>query len=961
MKLKSLILIFILPGLFCLKVWSATSTSREHLLMDFGWKFNFGQFGNFENDFKSGTGYFTYFAKTGYGDGPSASNFDDRAWRSLDLPHDWAVELPFSGEASHSHGYKTVGWKYPENSVGWYRKTFDIPNSDLGRKVSVQFDGVFRNSIVWVNGFYLGHEQSGYAGFEYDITDYLNYGGNNVITVRVDASMEEGWFYEGAGIYRHVWLNKTNPLHVAQYGIFASSELDGTNAIVTARATIKNDGKNVEKFRIEHSLVDVGGQTVASGTVENLSLKPLVSQEYFSKVKVSNPNLWSPDSPYLYKLKTKVISGGNVVDQSETNIGIRTIRFTASEGFFLNGKHLKLLGTNNHQDHAGVGCAIPDALQEFRIARLKSMGSNAYRCSHNPPTPELLDACDKLGMLVIDENRLQGINQEHFDLLKRMIMRDRNHPSIITWSLGNEEWAIESNIKGARITETMQRFAQTIDSTRRYNVAISGGCGNGSSTTIDLMGFNYLAQCNIDEYHTKFPDQPGIGTEETSGCGTRGIYEDDKSNGHMAQFDRTGGVSIERGWKFYDEHSWLSGLFYWTGFDYKGEPNPLGWPAVLSEFGILDACGFPKDSYYYLKSVWTNEPVLHILPHWNWKGKEGQEISVWAYSNCDQVELFLNRKSLGKKPMPKNGHLEWAVKYTQGTLQAKGFKNGKEIIKTQVETTGNSAAVQLLADSVSIKADGEDVSVITVRINDAKGLNVPTANDEVTFSLSGPGKIIGVGNGDPASHEPDQFVETVSSAKISRMQELVLKSLDSWPAVSVTAAESDWKPAFIGNRNQDWRVYKDSLIALRGSFELADLNENTIVNLFAKSIVSNQSIYINGHLLASNLKRNDAQSFKLDKATIKKGKNEYVVVGQRFRKRSEWDEPNTNPGIIQVVNPADAWKRKAFNGLAQVIIQSTKESGEIILTATSGGLAPATLKIVSNAAVLRPTTEDAGK
>jgi beta-galactosidase len=294
-------------------------------------------------------------------------------------------------------------------------------------------------------------------------------------------------------------------------------------------------------------------------------------------------------------------------------------------------------------------------------------------------------------------------------------------------------------------------------------------------------------------------------------------------------------------------------------------------------------------------------------------------------------------------------------------LQAKGFKNGKEIIKTQVETTGNSAAVQLLADSVSIKADGEDVSVITVRINDAKGLNVPTANDEVTFSLSGPGKIIGVGNGDPASHEPDQFVETVSSAKISRMQELVLKSLDSWPAVSVTAAESDWKPAFIGNRNQDWRVYKDSLIALRGSFELADLNENTIVNLFAKSIVSNQSIYINGHLLASNLKRNDAQSFKLDKATIKKGKNEYVVVGQRFRKRSEWDEPNTNPGIIQVVNPADAWKRKAFNGLAQVIIQSTKESGEIILTATSGGLAPATLKIVSNAAVLRPTTEDAGK
>jgi beta-galactosidase len=954
--------LFLLVGI--IQLFSQTESKpsgREHLLMDFGWKFSLGHFGNFDNDFKSGTGYFTYFAKTGYGDGPASSDFDDRAWRSLDLPHDWAVELPFSGEASHSHGYKTIGWKYPENSIGWYRKSFDIPNSDLGRKISVQFDGVFRNSIVWVNGFYLGHEQSGYAGFEYDITDYLNYGGKNVITVRVDASLEEGWFYEGAGIYRHVWLNKTNPLHIAQYGIFASSEMIGPDAEITARVTIKNDGKTTENFRIEHSLVDVSGKTVASGTVEKLNQKPVVSQEYYCKMKLTNPNLWSPDSPYLYKLKTKVLSGEKVVDQMETNLGIRTIRFTADEGFFLNGKHLKLLGTNNHQDHAGVGSAIPDALQEFRISSLKAMGSNAYRCSHNPPTPELLDACDKLGMLVIDENRLQGINQEHFDLLKRMILRDRNHPSIITWSLGNEEWAIESNIKGTRITETMQRFAQTIDSTRRYNVAISGGCGNGSSATIDLMGFNYLSQCNIDEYHTKFPNQPGIGTEETTGCGTRGIYADDKSNGHMAQFDRTGGVSIERGWQFYDERTWLSGLFFWTGFDYKGEPNPLSYPAVSSEFGILDACGFPKDAFYYLKSWWSTEPVLHILPHWNWKGQEGKEISVWAYSNCDQVELFLNKKSQGRKPMPKNGHIEWLVKYAPGTLLAKGFKNGKEIIRGIVETTGNATAIQLIADRTSIKSDGEDISVVTVRLNDTKGLNVSTANDEVSFNLEGPGKIIGIGNGDPASHEPDRFIETVSSVKISRMSELVLRSLDSWPAVASTASESDWKPAFRSNRNQDWRIYKDSLIALRGSFELLDLNDKTIVKLFAKSIVSNQTIYINGHLLASNLKLKDNQAFKLDPASIKKGKNEFVVIGQRFRKKSEWDEPNNNPGIIQVLVPAPQWKRKAFNGLAQIIIQSAKQSGEIILTAQSEGLTPAILKISSNVAVLRPTPEDGVK
>lgn len=934
-----------------------SNPGREHLLMDFGWKFNFGQWGNFDNDFKSGTGYFTYFAKTGYGDGPASPNFDDRAWRSLDLPHDWAVELPFSGEASHSHGYKTVGWKYPENSIGWYRKSFSIPESDLGRKISVQFDGVFRNSIVWVNGFYLGHEQSGYAGFEYDITDYLNYGGNNVITVRVDASIEEGWFYEGAGIYRHTWLNKTNPLHIGQYGIFASSELEGQNAIVTARTTIQNDGKELRNFRIEQQIFDAKGIEIASGIVENLSLKPIVSREYFNKIKINNPNLWSPDSPYLYKLKTKVVSGGIVIDQYETNLGIRSIRFDANEGFFLNGKHLKLVGSNNHQDHAGVGCAIPDALQEFRIARLKEMGGNAYRCSHNPPTPELLDACDKLGMLVLDENRLQGINQEHFDLLKRMMMRDRNHPSVVAWSLGNEEWAIESNIKGARITETMQRYAQTIDSTRRYTVAVSGGCGNGSSKTVDVMGFNYLAQCDIDDYHKKFPDQPSWGTEETSGCGTRGVYEDDKGNGHMAQFDRTGGVSIERGWNFFDERPFLSGIFYWTGFDYKGEPNPLSWPAVSSEFGILDACGFPKDSYYYLKSWWSSEPVLHILPHWNWKGKEGKEISVWAYSNCDQVELFLNKKSLGKKPMPKNGHLEWTVKYTPGILLAKGFKNGNEIIKNQIETTGIPAAIQLIPDRNSIKADGEDVSVITVRVNDNKGLNVPTANDEISFTLEGPGKIIGVGNGDPASHEPDQFVEKVSSVKISRMSELVLKSLESWPAVATSTSESDWKPAFRNNRNENWKIYKDSLIALRGSFEIADLTEKTVVNLFAKSIVEAQTIYINGHLLASNLRRNDNQSFKLDLAMLQNGKNEYVVVGKRFKKRSEWDEPNTNPGVIQVVIPAETWKRKTFNGLAQVIVKSSREAGEITLTATSGGLTKGILIIGTTVATSRPRVE----
>lgn len=931
---------------------------REHLLMDFNWTFSLGHASDVEKDFFSGTSYFTYLAKTGYGDGPSSPDFDDRAWRKLNLPHDWAVELPFSGEASHSHGYKTIGWKYPENSVGWYRKSFHVPASDLGRRISIQFDGIFRNSEVWVNGFYLGHEQSGYIGFEYDITDYLNYGSDNVIAVRADASTEEGWFYEGAGIYRHVWLNKTASLHVSQNGIFASSEIADKQAVITIRSTIKNDGKLAEEFKIEQQIVDTQYNIVASEANDVGRLQACMEKTYYSKILVNNPKLWSPDSPYLYKLLTRISFNGRVVDETETVLGIRSIRFDAKEGFFLNGKPLKIVGSNNHQNHAGVGSAIPDALQEFRIKRLKEMGSNAYRCSHYPPTPELLDACDRLGMLVLVENRLMGVNTEHFDLLKRVIMRDRNHPSVIAWSLGNEEWAIESNIKGARITETMQRYAQTLDSTRRFTVAVSGGCGNGSSQTVDVMGFNYLAQCDIDEYHRKFPNQAGWGTEETSGCGTRGFYEYNKAEGRMAQFDRTGGVSIERGWKFYDERPWLGGLFYWTGFDYKGEPNPLAWPAVSSQFGIMDDCGFAKDPYYYLKSWWGSEPVLHIFPHWNWKGMEGKDISVWAYSNCDEVELLLNKKSLGRKTMPKNGHIEWIVPYTPGVLLARGFKNGKEIITSQVETTGEPASVQLIPNKATIEANGEDVAIITVQVNDKSGLLQPTAENEISFSIEGPAKIIGVGNGDPQSHEPDCFCEAILTSKITDLKELTLTQLSDWPAIESTATDTNWRPAFKSTRKDDWMIYTDTLLAVRGQFEISNISEQSLVNLFTKSILDGQSIYVNGHLLASAIMGNNSnQSFTLDHKILKNGENTIVCVGKKFRKRYQWDVHNTDPGIVQIIVPAETWKRKAFNGLAQVIVQSTKQGGDVTIKASSKGLTPAAIKIVSRQVNARPSVE----
>ena len=794
------------------------SNVREHLLMDFDWRFALGNATDYAKDFGTSTSYFTYFAKTGYGDGASAPKFNDSTWRKVDLPHDWAVELPFSGSASHSHGYKTIGWQYPETSVGWYRKKFNIPASDLGRKISLQFDGIHRNSTIWVNGFYVGNDPSGYASSVYDITDYLNYGEENTVAVRVDASMEEGWYYEGAGIYRHVWLNKTDRLHVAQYGTFITSELNDENAELTVRTKVENQYAQSKNFTIEQVLIDANNQQVVSKKIENASLNGNLEKTYFQKIKVEKPILWSLENPYLYKLKTSLIADGKVVDTYTTNIGIRTVRFDPDQGFFLNGKNVKILGTNDHQDHAGVGTAIPDALQEFRVKKLKEMGSNAIRTSHNPPTPELLDACDKLGMLVLDENRLMGINQEHFDLLERFMVRDRNHPSVILWSLGNEEWAIESNEKGARITKTMQEFAQKIDSSRAFTVAISGGWDNGSGKTARVMGYNYIVQGNIDEHHTKFPWQSGIGTEESNTIGTRGVYVDDKTNGHMAASNRMPeNVGTESGWKFYAARPFLSGLFFWTGFDYRGEANPLSWPAVNSQFGIIDLCGFPKDIFYYLKSWWGKEPVMHIMPHWNWKGHEGKNIKVTIYSNAEEVELTLNNKSLGKKRMEKNGHLEWEVIYKPGTLVAKGFTNGKLIISERMETTDEPSKVGLSSDRIELNADGEDVAVVTVQINDKKNRLVPTASDEVTFTLNGPGKIIGVGNGDPASHEAEQFSDTVQ------------------------------------------------------------------------------------------------------------------------------------------------WKRKTFNGLAQIMIKTTKQAGEISLTASSVGMIPATLKIISKTSNLRPTTEDIKK
>ena len=740
---------------------------RETIRLDDGWKFAFGNAADPKKDFGCGTEYFNYLTKANsiHNEGPYAANFNDSTWQEVKVPHDWVTILPYADVASHSHGYKTVGYKYPETSVGWYRKTINIPASDLGKHIALQFDGIFRNARVWFNGFYMGTEPSGYATQVYDVTEYVNYGGDNLICVRADATLEEGWFYEGAGIYRDAWLMKSAAVGVAPFGTFVYADLKQPYDKVTiyVETEVNNHSLTTQQCEVSHRLLDADGREVAKSESSTIMLraKQTLNSQLLT-LNLNTPHLWSPDDPYLYKVETTVKVDGRVTDVYETTTGIRDIEFDADRGFLLNGQPLKLKGVNMHQDHAGVGAAIPDALQAWRIKQLKKMGCNAYRASHNPMTPALLDICDREGILVIDENRLTGINEEHLRLLERMIKRDRNHPSVILWSNGNEEWGMENTIQGTRIAAALREYTHLLDPTRHSTIANAGG--REMVKGLDVVGFNYIVQNDVDNQKKNNPTWKIVGTEETTGCGTRGWYfKDEKYPGRMVSLNRTMEQNyeniIERGWKFYDERPWAAGLFYWTGFDYRGEPNPLSYPAHDSEFGILDYCGFPKDEAYYLKSWWTDEPVLHIFPHWNLQGHEGEEVEVWAYSNCDEVELTVNGKKLGRQPMPRNGHLKWKAVYQPGRVEATGYKNGKRILTKTIETTKAAAKVVLKADRHQIAADGQDMAIVNIELHDQKGRFVPNACPVLTFCLEGDANIIGCGNGDPSylgSDHPDK-------------------------------------------------------------------------------------------------------------------------------------------------------------------------------------------------------------
>jgi len=737
------------------------SAGRERLLMDFGWHFHLGDANDQKADFNYGEN--SAFAKAGRLFAASRPDFDDHDWRAIDLPHDWAVELPFVIDPNLvGHGSKPLGRAYPATSIGWYRKTFAVPASDLGRRLWIEFDGVYRDAMVALNGYFLGREMSGYAPFRYDITDFVNYGGNNVLVVRADATENEGWFYEGAGIYRHVWLSKTDPLHVAHSGVFVTSEVPKGSvlATVTIATEVQNESDAAQTCQIVSQVMDEAGTEVAMARSAPTDVPAWGTAQLKQQVKVPDAKLWEVDTPHLYQLHTTLEVAGAAGDQTQTTFGIRTFRWDPEISLTLNGDQLKVKGMCNHQDHAGVGSALPDRLQEFRIKRLKEMGVNAYRTSHNPPTPELLDACDRLGMIVLDETRMMSSTTEGLSQLSRMIRRDRNHPCIFMWSLGNEENADQGTDLGERVCRTMKRMAKRLDPTRPVTVAMNGQWGKGFSKVVDVQGFNYLSQGTMDQFHEAFPKQPAVGTEEASTLSTRGIYDNDDDRGYVSAYDLNAprwGSTAERWWNYYVQRVWVAGAFVWTGFDYRGEPTPYQWPCISSHFGVLDTCGFPKDNFYYYQAWWrSDKPVLHILPHWNWAGKEGQPISVWVYSNFDAVELLLNGVSLGKKTVTRNSHLEWSVNYAPGVLSARGYSGSRMAMEVRNETTGAAAAIRMVAETPKINADGEDVAVVTVSVVDAQGRIVPTAGNSVQFAVEGPGKIIGVGNGDPSCHEPDK-------------------------------------------------------------------------------------------------------------------------------------------------------------------------------------------------------------
>ena len=691
---------------------------------------------------------------------------EDSNWEDINLPHDWSIFNPIHCDSpASSHG------GYMDGGIGWYRKTFIVPVDYKEKKVFINFDGAYMNSHVWVNGNSLGTRPYGYISFEYDLTPYLIFGGQNVIAIRINNNQPTSRWYSGSGIYRNVWLTVLNQTHVDYCGMFVTTpRVNSSKARVNVKTKVVNQSGESQSVKLITTILDINGNEVATNTTSVINISASGNDTFSQDLTISNPQLWSPASPYLYLTKTQVIVDDSVVDTYQSTLGIRYFNFDANEGFSLNGEKMKINGVCNHHDLGALGAAVNYRAIERQLQILKAMGCNALRTAHNPPDPQVLEVCDRMGIMVMDEafdvweTGKNNLNDYHLYFndwaqtdIQAMVLRDRNHPSIIIWSIGNE-------IQRPSITTAikLRDWVKDIDNTRPVTWAcnsLNGSTDQAISNILDVVGHNYFPE-RYDRLHKKYPTWKMIASETSSAVRSRGIYKIPASqiilrgsDFQCSSYDNSvGGTSTaRRSYVDINSRDFMAGEFIWTGFDYIGETYPYQWPAKSSYFGIIDTCGFPKDIYYFYQSRWTTEPMVHILPHWNWSND--QIIEVWTYTNCDSVELFLNGVSQGVKTVGDSLHLAWEVPWTPGTILAKGIK-GDTVVYDEMTSSGPAAKVQLKPDRTTITADGKDLVFIEIDITDSNGVLVPNATNTVNFSVSGPGTIVGVDNGNSPSAEP---------------------------------------------------------------------------------------------------------------------------------------------------------------------------------------------------------------
>lgn len=743
----------LLLGLALLAGPALAEGPRERLSLDSGWLFHLG---DVPAPPIKGHGMSYGSAKAGAAVGAAATDFDDSAWRRLDLPHDWAVEGPFDRNENASQGYRPRGF-------GWYRRYFELPASDRGRHIELQFDAIATHSTVWVNGIVVNRNWSGYNGRNIDITPYLRYGEDvNTIAVRVDAQVQEGWWYEGAGMYRHAWLVKRDALHIATDGLHANPVQEGGRWTIPVTVDLASSAKVVRRGIVDVSLLDPEGREVARGRTR-ARVAPLKTATARLKLAVTQPRLWSVQQPNLYRVRAVLRDGGAELDRTEVQTGFRTIRFDADRGFFLNGQPVKIHGVAIHQDHAGVGVAVPDSIWEYRLRQLKSMGVNAIRFAHNAPAAEVLDMTDRLGLLVMDENRNFNASPDYMQQLAWLVRRDRNHPSVILWTIFNEE-PLQGTEAGYEMARRMVATVKSLDPTRPVTAAMHDGIFSepNVSQLLDVAGINYQTWA-YDRFHAANPKLPMTSSEDTSAFMTRGAFESDRQAQVMGSYDdepSSWGATHRGAWRAIAERAFVAGSFVWTGLDYRGEPTPFEWPSVNSFFGAMDLCGFPKSAYWIHQAHWIQDrTILKVLPHWNWAGREGQPIRVMVATNAPRVRLLLNGQPVGERDVDPIDMVSFEVPYAPGRLEAVALRDGRELGRDVVETSGAPARLTLAPDRWALAGDGRDAVPVTVAAIDAQGRPVPTADAHVRFEVEGVGTLIGVGNGDPNSHASEKAPE----------------------------------------------------------------------------------------------------------------------------------------------------------------------------------------------------------